>query len=104
MKKLLSLCILLSLVACSKLETNEIKPTRDQEQFTMIVKIIPNENITEFCTNLGVQYDSNGCASYNLDTNECTIYVVKPRHTEDLERFAVIGHETWHCRFGKWHD
>ena len=90
--------------SCSKINNEPIVPTRDQEQFTMIVKIIPNDDITEFCNKLGVGYDANGCASYNLDTNECTIYVVTPRHVDDTERFAVIGHETWHCRFGKWHQ
>lgn len=70
----------------------------------MTVEVIPEHKITEHCSNLGVTYDANGCTAYNLDTNSCTIYVVEPRSVDDTDRFAVIGHETWHCRYGRWHQ
>lgn len=90
--------------SCDQLAAGEkIEPTRDDKTFTMTVETIPENQITKFCSDLGVKYDANGCAAFNLDTKHCTIYVVEPRHADDVERFAVIGHETWHCRFGEWH-
>jgi hypothetical protein len=96
------------LAGCDQLGVNgfneKIKPTRDDKTFTMTVETIPASTITDHCSRLGVKYDANGCAAFNLDTKHCTIYVVEPRDAEDAERFAVIGHETWHCRFGEWHN
>lgn len=82
---------------------NDIVPTRDDKTFTMTVETVPADRITQRCVELGVKYEANGCASFNLDTKHCTIYVVPPRFENDKEWFAVVGHETWHCRFGEWH-
>jgi hypothetical protein len=106
MRKLLLLHLLvIGLAACDQLNVNEqIKPTRDDATFTMTVEAMSADKITEHCSALGVQYDANGCAAFNLDTKHCTIYVVAPKHANDTEQFAVIGHETWHCRYGAWHE
>ena len=106
MLRLAALAIpVLFLAGCLQSDTSgeKIVPTRDDKSFSMTVEIIPERDITEHCSKLGVKYDANGCAAFNLDTKHCTIYVVEPRHADDTERFAVIGHETWHCRFGQWH-
>ena len=105
---LFALAISVALVGCNKLEVagsgETIKPTRDDRTFTMTVETIPAEQITQHCAKLGVSYDANGCSAFNLDTKHCTIYVVPPRGLDDTDRFSVVGHETWHCRFGEWHQ
>lgn len=93
----------LFLLSCNKTE-NQIKPTRDNKSFNMTVEIVTEKNIVQFCDNLGVSYHANGCAKYYPDKNECTIYVMPPRSVDDTELFAIVGHETWHCRFGEWHS
>lgn len=101
----LIMAILLS--ACSPNEVDgsaSLKQTRDDKIFTMTVELVSPSEITQFCSKLGVSYDANGCSSFNLDTKHCTIYVMPQRFTEDKERLTIIGHETWHCRFGRWHD
>jgi hypothetical protein len=98
---------LIALAGCGEVAntfSEKIVPTWDEKTFTMTVNIVPEKEITDFCTNLGVKYDANGCSSFNSQTKECVIYVVEPRHVDDTERFSVIGHETWHCRFGEWHQ
>lgn len=94
------------LLSCgdSAFSPEPIVPTRDDETFTMTVKVVPSGSIQERCSSLGVDYDANGCAAFDLDTKHCTIFVAAPRHVDDQERFAIIGHETWHCRFGRWHQ
>ena len=82
----------------------KIVPTRNDLNFSMTVEIVPSEKITDVCHKLGVSYDANGCASFDLDNKHCTIYVVEPRGLDDKDRFSVVGHETWHCAFGRWHD
>lgn len=103
---LITLFLALGLVACDKLgtSTEPIKPTRNDRTFTMTIEVVPPARITEHCTKLGVKYDANGCAAFNLDTKHCTIFVAEPRHVDDVERFSIIGHETWHCGFGTWHQ
>jgi hypothetical protein len=27
-----------------------------------------------------------------------------PRHEKDYDRMVTLGHEFWHCLYGKWHD
>ncbi len=92
----------LGVTACSP-QQEPITPTRDDPEFTMKVEVISANKITEVCEKLGVKYDANGCAAFDRVDKHCTIYVVAPRHADDTERFAVIGHETWHCRYGAWH-
>lgn len=104
MRILTILLSIIALVSCSKQDTTPLKQTRDDKTFTMIMEIVPQQKMTELCTKLGVQYEANGCASFNLDTKVCTIYVMPQRFQQDEERLAIIGHETWHCRYGKWHD
>lgn len=104
-KIFLALALATSTVACDKLSSNEkISPTRDDKTFTMTVETVPESKILDFCTGLGVEYKADGCAKFNLDTKECTIFVVEPGYVSDTAKFSVIGHETWHCRFGKWHQ
>lgn len=93
-----------ALISCSRQDTTPLKQTRDDKTFTMVVEVVPQQKMKELCTKLGVQYDANGCAAFNLDTKICTIYVMPLRYQDDQERMAIIGHETWHCRYGKWHD
>lgn len=108
MKPLYTLAILSSLLvlsSCDRLsDSKKLEQTRDNPTFTMTVELVPPDQITKKCRDLGVEYEANGCAAYNLDTNHCTIYVMPQRHAHDEERLALIGHETWHCRFGRWHD
>ena len=100
----LTTAMLLLLASCTDTPSNALHPTRDDKEFTMRVEIIDSDKITEKCTELGVQYESNGCASFNLDTKICTIYVMPLRSQDDTDRMTIIGHETWHCRYGNWHD
>ena len=108
MKKLLAIAVVL-LAACSPSSnetagTEKLKQTREDYSFKMNVVIVPANKITETCTKLGVQYEANGCAKFDLDKKECTIYVMPQRFSEDKERLIIIGHETWHCVYGRWHD
>lgn len=89
--------------SCQKVETSLVQ-TRDTPEFNMIMEIVPAERIQSVCAALGVQYTANACNSFNLDTNTCHIYVAPQRHAHDEERLALIGHEVWHCRYGKWHE
>lgn len=104
MKKILYTFAFL-LAACSPQANNtELKKTREDYTFTMNVVIVPEDKITETCTKLGVNYQANGCAKFDLDKKECTIYVMPQRYSQDKERLEIIGHETWHCVYGRWHD
>lgn len=102
----LLLMSLLFLSACDKIVSieNKIQQTRDIETFMLTVKITDETKIKQVCSDLGVQYEANGCATYNFDTNHCVIYVMPQRYTEDSQRLEIIGHELWHCRFGQWHQ
>ena len=97
---------ILAISACDQAPSygEKIVPTRDDKTFTMTVETVPESRITEQCATLGVKYEANGCAAFDLDKKHCTIYVVEPRGLDDMERLSVIGHETWHCRFGQWHQ
>lgn len=102
------LVVIATLTACDKLETfgspEPIVPKRDNPSFMMTVEIIPRDKIQNHCAELGVQYDANGCTAYYPDLNKCTIYVSAPKDMADDEAFRIIGHETWHCRFGAYHE
>ena len=106
MRLVLSMLSLLIIAGCGQSTSfgEAIVPTRDDKTFTMTVEVIPEDKITQHCSDLGVKYDADGCAAFNLDTKHCTIYVVAPRGLDDVERMSVVGHETWHCRFGQWHQ
>lgn len=111
MNKLKIIGVLLAalfLVGCDRIEVNgspeRVVPTRDDRTFTMTIEVVPEDRINDRCHALGVMYEANGCASFNLITKSCTIYVVAPKTVDDVDHFAVIGHETWHCRFGEWHQ
>ena len=103
MKKYLLFPILFGLLSCTPSD-KPLKSTREDYSFEMNVVIVPANQITETCTRLGVQYEANGCASFDLDKKVCTIYVMPQRYENDSERLALIGHETWHCVYGRWHD
>lgn len=92
-----------TLIACGGSEP-ALKQTRDDQTFQMVVNIVPEDKITDTCTKLGVQYEANGCAAFNLDTKVCNIYVMPQRYQQDVDRLTIIGHEVWHCRYGVWHD
>lgn len=98
------LALLVFLVGCDVRQNEELLQTRDDKTFTMTVELVSPEQIRSKCDALGVQYEANGCTAFNLDTKHCTIYVMPQRYAHDDERLTVIGHETWHCRFGKWHN
>ena len=106
MKKLV-LIAAVALAACtpqSDESREKLKQTREDYSFTMNVVIVSENKITETCSKLGVKYEANGCAKFDLDKKECTIYVMPQRFSEDKERLIIIGHETWHCVYGRWHD
>lgn len=107
MKKILAIAAVL-LAACSPSDdiggSEKLKQTREDYSFKMNVVIVPESKIVETCTKLGVQYEANGCAKFDLNLKECTIYVMPQRFAHDEQRLALIGHETWHCVYGKWHD
>lgn len=104
MKKLLTAMVAVALlVGCNNSEP-PLKQTRDDSTFTMTVQLVTADKITQKCTELGVQYEANGCATFDTVEKHCVIYVAPQRYQQDEERLTIIGHETWHCRFGKWHD
>lgn len=82
----------------------KLEQTQDVKTFMMTIELVDADKINKFCSDLGVQYESNGCAAFNLDTNHCTVYVAPQRFANDSERLEILGHEAWHCRFGKWHQ
>lgn len=93
------------MVACGPNGSEQpLKQTRDDQTFTMNVQIVPESRIEQKCSDLGVKYEANGCAAFDIVTKVCTIYVMPQRYQQDTERLTIIGHETWHCRYGQWHD
>lgn len=98
-----ALVALALLVGCNSNEV-PLKQTRDDNTFTMTVQLIDADKITDKCNSLGTTSDSNGCATFDTVSKVCTIYVMPQRYQQDEERLIIIGHETWHCRFGQWHD
>lgn len=103
MKYLLVIILASTLISCGD-NAEKIVPTRDDKTFKMTVEVVSAAKMVEFCSALGVEYKANGCNKFNLDTKECIIYVTEPTNVGDTEKFAVIGHELWHCRYGKWHS
>lgn len=105
MKKILIAVLLTLMVGCGDVgPTTKLKQTRNDKSFTMTVEIVEEDHITKVCDALGAGSDKNGCAAFDLDAKSCTIYVMPQRHAHDTERLALVGHETWHCRYGVWHD
>lgn len=104
MKKFIMSLLFLALVACTPSSTEELKSTRVDTTFQMHVIVVQPEQITQVCSTLGVEYKANGCSKFDLDKKICTIYVMPQRFVQDEERLVIIGHETWHCVFGKWHQ
>lgn len=102
--KLLALFLAIPLLASCFDVQEPLKSTRDDKTFTMTIELVDLSEVTEICSKLGVPYDANGCAAFDLDTKHCTVYVPPLRHAADSERMEILGHEAWHCRFGKWHD
>lgn len=102
MKKYLLALFLLT--GCDAVNKEPLKQTKDDQVFTVDLRVIPEIAVTELCTKLGVKYNANGCNSFNHTTKVCTIYVAAPRYVEDADRLAIIGHELWHCRFGEYHE
>lgn len=104
MKYIILFLSLMFITSCSEnAGTEKIKPTRFDRSFTMTVNFLPNDKIKDFCTELGVSYEANGCTAFDLEKKHCNIYVVEPRYVQDSERMTVIGHETLHCVYGKYH-
>jgi hypothetical protein len=95
---------LMLLTGCDGSNNEALKQTRDDQVFTVDLRVIPENTVSSFCGRLGVKYDSNGCNSFNYATKTCTIYVAKPKYVADSAKFSIIGHELWHCRFGQFHE
>lgn len=93
-----------ALASCDRFSQQPLTQTRDTKTFTMTVEVVPENQITEVCEKQGLDFKANGCAVYVPETNHCTIYVMPQRFVRDQERLTLIGHETWHCRFGQWHE
>lgn len=99
---------LIAAVACAFLTSctkqASLLETRNDMTFQTIVHVIDERQIKDKCASLGVEYDANGCSSFNLDTRTCEIYIMPQRYQQDDERLVIMGHELWHCMHGKWHN
>jgi hypothetical protein len=106
MKDYLAVSLTAVLLAACNPSSSELplKHTRDDKTFTMNVEIVADSQIEQKCSDLGVKYEANGCAAFDTVTKVCTIYVMGQRFQQDDDRLIIIGHETWHCRYGQWHD
>ncbi len=104
LKYIVMACIMLSFAGCDKPGVQALKKDRDQSQFMLVTHFLPLKQVQEICTKLGLQYKVNGCNTYDSSTNVCTIYAEPQEYQEDHKNLATIGHEVWHCRYGKWHD
>ncbi len=82
----------------------ELKQTRDEQNFSVDFRVVPEAKINKVCSELGVEYKANGCSTFNPKINLCTIYVVPITDVDDTKHLAVIGHELWHCRYGEFHE
>lgn len=102
-KHIMLICIAVLMVSCGDQTVEPIKPTRNETSWTMTVNFIKESEIQDFCSKLGVSYHANGCTAFNLETKHCNVYVVEPNYLEDQAKFTVLGHETLHCKYGKWH-
>lgn len=104
MRAFIALCLCFILVSCGDADRVPLKQTRDVDKFTTQIVNVDSGQIANVCTKLGVPYEANGCTAYYPDKNHCVIYIMPQRFMHDAERLALIGHELWHCRYGKWHD
>lgn len=105
MKSFFLIAVLSLIAACGSGSSEQpLKQTRDDKTFTMNVVIVPEAQIQQKCSDLGVQYEANGCNAFDTVSKICTIYVMPQRFQQDTERLTIIGHELWHCRYGQWHD
>jgi hypothetical protein len=71
-----------------------------------IVTDTPGEDCAALQRGKKTLFVSRGCSIWN-DRNavrECSIIAPMPRDENDYARMTTLGHEFWHCLYGKWHD
>lgn len=90
-------------------ETPLLQDRNEEVWATSIVEVPDFDNIADVCEALGAEANATysnvgGCNSFNTATKRCVIYVHAPRYLEDYKRFAILGHELWHCKHGRFHS
>lgn len=100
--------VLAALIAvAAHAEEEPFNPSRNDLTMTITVKMFPNAaRLREVCTDLGAQVNVNepGCCVTDTEAKTATIYVLKPRSSEDMERIGLFGHEALHPFFGRYHE
>lgn len=82
-----------------------IRPTVYRNEFLVRIHIRTLKTIDAECLHQGVITVNAlaGCTKFDEAANRLDMWVVEPRSVDDIEGFAVIGHELWHGARGKFH-
>lgn len=109
--KYLTIILLSLLVFGCKSTTHkgyETEFNRDNQNLDVVVKEFDSEldmrKELEEIKQEGSKKIHKGLAVYYLNSNECTIYIVKPNRFNGRGDYAqTLGHELMHCIYGDYH-
>lgn len=82
------------------------QPTQshDMPTFKMNVIVVEASQIESVCQKVTGDKGKVGCSKWDIENQECTIWVMPQRFLNDWENLGYVGHETMHCRYGHWHN
>lgn len=109
-----ALLVVLSLALLSCVEPGErVAQQREVLEFPLRIVPLPKAQLVAQCVKLGAwpadtaekasKRRDLGCASFNLDTHTCTVYVPLSTTVDD-QATTVLGHEVMHCAYGRYHS
>lgn len=99
-------------IAASAHADDEIKPTRNDQSFTVELRVMKPADAVAECKRLNAWGDATvprnyvgGCNVVYIDRTpkHCILIVPSPRFVDD-EATTVWGHELTHCAFGRYHQ
>lgn len=102
LKAILFVCLVLGCANTTRQE-ERILPTWDWKEFTVVVNIVPKQQMLTKCETLGVPYRADACGRIYTDTKRCEIYVPRVDYMTDEEGMRKWGHEVMHCAYGQYH-
>lgn len=107
--KLFVAIVVAMLAGCASAPAEPVTPKRNDREFAMVVVFGSENTVRDKCMNLGawgakqiagrMKGQEVGCAAFNLDTKQCTVYVPEPTRLDD-NRTTILGHEVLHCVYG----
>lgn len=78
-----------------------VKQAEARGEVTVVWRFGSSEWVNTMCNWKGGA-TIHGCAVLDEKAARCAVFLVAPRHFQDVDRLAVVGHEMWHC-FGAKH-